>query len=127
MRLGRWLGRFAFDVLRVRRDVVLANLRVVFGRERDEEEILSLARRSYGELGVTGILLVESRFSWAGSEMLSLLKALSMPIGNTCSYYEIPVIFYPDAIAPEARNLLTELPWQGFIINKPLEHGPLLK
>jgi len=83
--------------------------------------------RSYGELGVAGILLVESRFSWVGLEMLSFLKSLIMPICNTCSYYEVPVIFYPDGIPSESRDFIADLPWQGFIVNKPLEQGKLLK
>ncbi len=53
VKVGEWLGRFAFDVLRVRREVALANLRFAFGEEMSEEEIVDLARRSYAQLGGT--------------------------------------------------------------------------
>lgn len=51
VRLGTWIGRFVFDVLRVRRDVTLDNLRHVFGEQLEEAEIVRLGRRSYEELG----------------------------------------------------------------------------
>lgn len=53
VRVGEGLGRFVFDVLRIRREVALANLRFVFGEEMSEEEIVDLARRSYAQLGGT--------------------------------------------------------------------------
>lgn len=51
IRVGSWVGRFAFDVLRVRRAVTLANLRFVFGHERADGELVRLGRRSYEQLG----------------------------------------------------------------------------
>jgi KDO2-lipid IV(A) lauroyltransferase len=50
---GRWLGWVAWYVLRIRRGVVLDNLRASFHRDRSEVAIRDLARRFYGHLGVT--------------------------------------------------------------------------
>ena len=90
-------------------------------------QVVTRIIRNYGELGVSGILLSESAFSLAGGEMLSLLNSISTPIFNTCNYFEIPVIFYPDGITAEAGDVLTDLPWSGFIINNPGEQEQLIK
>ncbi len=50
---GRRLGLTVYRLLPIRRSVVLENLRAAFGAERSEQEIRALARRFYGELGVT--------------------------------------------------------------------------
>jgi len=83
--------------------------------------------RTYGELGVTGILLGESCFSKAGVEMGSSLKSIYTPIMNTCSYYEVPVIFYPDSIPAASLDIVSDLPWKGIIINRADLKRPLLK
>lgn len=49
--LGTFVGRFCFDVLGVRKQVTLSNLRRVFGEELDEAQIVALGRRSYESLG----------------------------------------------------------------------------
>ena len=49
--LGSMLGRFVFDVLKIRREVTLANLRSTFGETMSEDEYVALARRAYGQLG----------------------------------------------------------------------------
>jgi len=51
VRLGSWVGRFVFDVLRIRRAVTLTNLRLAFGDRLSEPEIVRLGRRAYGQLG----------------------------------------------------------------------------
>ena len=48
--LGSALGRFVFDVLKIRREVSIANLHTAFPA-RDRAELVDLARRSYGQLG----------------------------------------------------------------------------
>ncbi|MFO7652490.1 MAG: lysophospholipid acyltransferase family protein [Candidatus Krumholzibacteriia bacterium] len=63
---GRRLGRAAWHVAPVRRDVVLANLRAAFGAEQTPAEIEGLARRFYVELGTT--LLEFCAFSKLGPE-----------------------------------------------------------
>ena len=50
---GRRLGLLAHRVAPIRKAVVLANLRGVFGNERSEAEIASLAREFYANLGIT--------------------------------------------------------------------------
>ena len=53
VKVGEWVGRFVFDVLRVRRQVALENLRFVFGDHLGEDELVGLARDSYAQLGGT--------------------------------------------------------------------------
>jgi Kdo2-lipid IVA lauroyltransferase/acyltransferase len=48
--VGRAIGHFVHDVLKVRREVARANLAMVFP-DKSAEEIASLARESYGQLG----------------------------------------------------------------------------
>jgi len=50
---ARFLGWVAFDILRIRRDVTLSNLRAALGDELGESEIESLARESYCNIGMT--------------------------------------------------------------------------
>jgi len=50
---GRWLGLFVWHMLRIRREVVLENLRASFHQEMSNVAIHDLARRFYGHLGVT--------------------------------------------------------------------------
>jgi KDO2-lipid IV(A) lauroyltransferase len=48
---GAGLGRFAFHVLRVRRALVLRNLRIAFGDELDADERRRIAGRCYAQFG----------------------------------------------------------------------------
>ena len=50
---GRWLGRFVYHVLPIRRRVVLENLQAAFGAERSAAEIEGIARDFYAHLGTT--------------------------------------------------------------------------
>lgn len=49
--LGRLWGLLVFDLFRIRRAVTLNNLRRALGREKPKAEILSIARRTYQNLG----------------------------------------------------------------------------
>jgi KDO2-lipid IV(A) lauroyltransferase len=51
--LGRALGAFAYHGLRIRRRVVLGNLRYVLGGSKSERELRAIARAAYRELGMT--------------------------------------------------------------------------
>jgi len=53
--IARALGMVAFDVLRVRRDVTLSNLRLALGGRKSERELVTIARESYRNIGVTFI------------------------------------------------------------------------
>ncbi len=68
IRVGEWLGRFVFDVLRIRRGVALSNLRFVFQGEKSEQELVDLARRSYAQL--VGTLLEFASLSRTKKEEL---------------------------------------------------------
>lgn len=68
IRVGEWLGRFVFDVLRIRREVALSNLRFVFQAEKSEQELVDLARRSYAQL--VGTLLEFASLSRTKKEEL---------------------------------------------------------
>jgi len=50
---GRWLGLVTYRVLRIRRQVVLTNLRAAFAGTRSENELQLLARDFYRQLGMT--------------------------------------------------------------------------
>ena len=50
---GRRLGLLVHGAAPIRKAVVLANLRSVFGDERSEAEIASLAREFYANMGIT--------------------------------------------------------------------------
>jgi Kdo2-lipid IVA lauroyltransferase/acyltransferase len=52
LRFGGFLGRFTFSVVRLRRKVVLENLRSAF-TEKDESEILGIARDTYRNLAMS--------------------------------------------------------------------------
>lgn len=51
--LGRGTGRFAFEVLRVRRTVTLTNLRIALGGEIDPRQLRRLGALVYANLGAT--------------------------------------------------------------------------
>ncbi|MHC4392203.1 MAG: LpxL/LpxP family acyltransferase, partial [Planctomycetota bacterium] len=51
--MGRGVGRFAYFVPRVRRKVVLQNLRYVFGDAPSGAALRDIARRAYEQLGMT--------------------------------------------------------------------------
>ena len=51
--LGRGIGRFCLHVLRLRRRIVMANLRHVFGDSRSPAELEALADACYAEFGMT--------------------------------------------------------------------------
>ena len=67
VRIGSALGRFVYDVLKIRRDVTRDNLRHALP-ELDEPAIDRLARRSYGQLG--GSLLEFASLPGMGHEEL---------------------------------------------------------
>jgi len=48
---GAALGGFAFDVLRIRRDVVMGHLERIFGDRRTRDELVAIARESYCNFG----------------------------------------------------------------------------
>ena len=50
-KIAEALGVFASKVLRIRRETMLKNLRLAFGNEKKEEELLSVAAQSMGNLG----------------------------------------------------------------------------
>ena len=52
------LGGFAFDVIRIRREVTLNNLRQAFGDTYTERELVKIARRTYRGMGLTFLDLV---------------------------------------------------------------------
>lgn len=54
-RLARLLGWIAFDVLRIRRRLVLTNLHRAFGRDLSPTAIATLARLSYTNMFATGL------------------------------------------------------------------------
>ena len=49
----RIMGFIAFHILRVRRDVTLANLRTAFGNELSEKELSRIAEQSYFNMGLS--------------------------------------------------------------------------
>lgn len=53
--LGRFLGRFCFRVLRLRRGVALSNLRFVLGETHSPEQLEAFALESYEQFGMTAI------------------------------------------------------------------------
>ncbi len=77
VKVGEAVGRFVFDVLRVRRRVALDNLRFVFGGEKSEKELVELARRSYAQLG--GTMLEFASLSRMGrKELLEEVEILGL-------------------------------------------------
>ncbi|MFH1025043.1 MAG: hypothetical protein V1809_16810 [Planctomycetota bacterium] len=53
--LGRWAGWFMFHVLRIRRNVVLANLRYAFGDSKTPAELQQIAAGAYENVGMTAM------------------------------------------------------------------------
>jgi len=53
--LGRFLGRFGYRVLRLRRSVALSNLRFVLGETHTPEQLEAFALESYEQFGMTAI------------------------------------------------------------------------
>lgn len=53
--VGRGLGILGYYVVRERRKVALENLRLAFGRKWPEREIRSVAKRVFGNLGMTAV------------------------------------------------------------------------
>jgi KDO2-lipid IV(A) lauroyltransferase len=62
---GRGLGFLCFHVVRLRRGVVLGNLRYVFGATMTEAEIVAVAGRAYGEFAMTLVEVLRSSGSAA--------------------------------------------------------------
>ena len=58
--LGRALGTFAFHVVRIRRSVVVSNIRHCLGATRSEAEVWALARDCYRQFGMTFVELLRS-------------------------------------------------------------------
>ena len=55
LRCGKQLGRMAFHLDWERRKVALGNLRVVFGEEKPERELLAIARNAFENLGMMAV------------------------------------------------------------------------
>lgn len=55
LRIGRQLGRIAFRLDREHQRVALQNLRIAFGQEKSEEEIHTIARETFQNLGMTAV------------------------------------------------------------------------
>lgn len=53
VKIGKYLGAILYVIDRKRRHIVIANLRFVFGREKSDTEIYTLARRNYQQLAMT--------------------------------------------------------------------------
>jgi len=53
--IGRRLGDFVYFILRIRRKVVLQNLRFVFSHQQTDKEIHNIAKRTYQNFGMTMI------------------------------------------------------------------------
>lgn len=68
MWLARRLGDLAFDVLRVRRKVALANLQMAFGAGMSQSDLVRIARRAYRNFGMCFI-----EFALFGHETLESL------------------------------------------------------
>ena len=52
MGLGKYIGLFWFHVIRYRRALVMANLRLAFSNEKTEEEITHIARKNFIHYGL---------------------------------------------------------------------------
>ncbi len=50
-KIAEALGIFVLKILGIRREIMLNNLRLAFGNEKQEEELLSIAAQSMGNLG----------------------------------------------------------------------------
>ena len=56
--LARWIGNFAFQVLRFRRQIVMQNLRIAFAEEYSEAKISEIAAESYRQIAMSFIELL---------------------------------------------------------------------
>jgi len=81
--LAKILGNFAFTTLRYRRSVVMANLRIAFGAEKDETELERIAAESYRQTAMTFIeLLISPKLTptigltWEPEDVELLLRLL---------------------------------------------------
>ncbi|MDI6807519.1 MAG: lysophospholipid acyltransferase family protein [Candidatus Eisenbacteria bacterium] len=52
---GRLIGKTAFNLVRARQRVTIANLEAAFGKEKTREEIVGIAKRCYENIGQTFI------------------------------------------------------------------------
>jgi KDO2-lipid IV(A) lauroyltransferase len=55
LRTGRQLGRMMFCIDRGHRKIALENLHLAFGKEKSEEELLAIARRTFENLGMMAV------------------------------------------------------------------------
>ena len=88
--LGRGLGQFGFSVVRIRRAVVLQNLRHVFGHEKSEAEIRAIAAEAFRQFGMTVVEMLrssgstpsglEKNFSYDSLDPFHELKASGGPV-----------------------------------------------
>ncbi len=53
--IGRWLGILSFYLDREHRGVTIQNLNIAFGNEKSQEEILTIARRTFQNLGMMAV------------------------------------------------------------------------
>jgi KDO2-lipid IV(A) lauroyltransferase len=56
--LAKFLGNFAYHILRLRRRVVMDNLQTAFGREKAESQIEVIAAESYRQIGMSFVELL---------------------------------------------------------------------
>ncbi|MGB6970622.1 MAG: hypothetical protein WBD61_00535, partial [Desulfobulbales bacterium] len=56
--LARGLGNVAFHVLRFRRQVVMDNLHIAFGREMDDRKLAEIGAESYRQIAMTFVELL---------------------------------------------------------------------
>jgi KDO2-lipid IV(A) lauroyltransferase len=55
LRLGRFLGGIAFFLDKDHRNVAIENLTIAFGKEKSEEEIRSIAKKAFQNMGLTAV------------------------------------------------------------------------
>ncbi|MBD3181212.1 hypothetical protein GF312_02900 [Candidatus Poribacteria bacterium] len=60
LRLGVHLGNLIYQVVKKRRQITLKNLEMAFGKEKSQEEIQQIARRSFQNMGKTMIEFLSS-------------------------------------------------------------------
>ncbi|MFC1824692.1 uroporphyrinogen decarboxylase family protein [Thermodesulfobacteriota bacterium] len=81
--------------------------------------VSTVLSRFYGEMGLDGILLIESSFSRGGAALLAEMKSICRSISNTCDFFELPVIIYIDGIPEGGEQALFDLEWSGLILQNP--------
>ncbi len=65
IRLGRWLGWLGYALISVQRKKSLENLRLAFGREKDEKTLRRIARESFAHLTLTALEVLQyPRLTW---------------------------------------------------------------